>query len=300
MTTHLRNRLFVLFILLFPFMLFCGFLMSELAGPLPPLAPLPNPNGYNDLVKAGGMVSSNTWNGATLEGEQLRQTVSANAAALALARTAMGKPCQVPLQFSLPGLDRHLSNLADLKSLAQAFVAEGRWAEAEARYRDAASSYLDLIHLGNDSNRGGIVIDALLGMAMNLMGTAQLQKITGRLDAKTCCEAAITLETLAAQHPSWADVLQQEHAWSRRTFPGIRYRLGELLMLSSVRKAHQNAGQKVVEREKQTRQLTLELAARAYELEKGHRPASPADLVPDYLKAIPQDPFTGTNLVLTP
>jgi hypothetical protein len=25
-----------------------------------------------------------------------------------------------------------------------------------------------------------------------------------------------------------------------------------------------------------------------------------ADLVPDYLKAIPQNPFTGMNLVLTP
>jgi hypothetical protein len=137
-------------------------------------------------------------------------------------------------------------------------------------------------------------------MAMNMMGTAPLQKITGRLDAKTCREAAVALEILDAQQPAWADVLQQEHAWSRRTFPDIRYRLGELLMFSSVRKARQTAGQKFAEREKQTRQLTLDLAARAYELERGHRPASPTELVPDYLKAIPRDPFTGTNLVLTP
>ena len=44
----------------------------------------------------------------------------------------------------------------------------------------------------------------------------------------------------------------------------------------------------------------LALAARAYELDKGHPPASAADLVPDYLKAIPQDPVTGTNLIYSP
>jgi hypothetical protein len=41
----------------------------------------------------------------------------------------------------------------------------------------------------------------------------------------------------------------------------------------------------------------IALAARAYELDKGHRPASATDLVPDYLKAVPQDPATGTNIV---
>ena len=49
-----------------------------------------------------------------------------------------------------------------------------------------------------------------------------------------------------------------------------------------------------------TRQLLIDLAARAYELDKGQSPANVADLVPDYLKAIPQDPFTGTNLVYSP
>jgi hypothetical protein len=47
-------------------------------------------------------------------------------------------------------------------------------------------------------------------------------------------------------------------------------------------------------------QLIIDLASRAYELDKGHRPANLADLVPDYLKAIPQDPFTGTTMVYSP
>ncbi len=40
----------------------------------------------------------------------------------------------------------------------------------------------------------------------------------------------------------------------------------------------------------------IQLASRAYALEEGAPPKTLADLVPAYLKAIPQDPFTGTNM----
>lgn len=300
MTTRTRNRLITVFILLFPFVLFTGFLIFRTSGPLPPILPLPNPNGYDDLVKAGQMVSSNSWNYEKMTTDQLRETVSANAAALALARTGLNQECRVPVEFSVPYINLHLAELAGLKRLAQAFVAEGRLAEGKGSFGEAAATYLDLLRLGDNATRGGILIDALVGVAIDNMGVASLQKITGQLDAKSCRKAAATLETLDTQRPFWADILQQEHAWSRRTFPGIRYELGRLVMFSTVRQARQKAGQKFAEQEKNTRQLTIDLAARAFELEKGHRPASPADLVPDYLKAIPQDPATGTNLVYSP
>ncbi len=70
-------------------------------------------------------------------------------------------------------------------------------------------------------------------------------------------------------------------------------------MSSSLKKAGQQAGQKFKGQEKKTRQLIIDLAARAYELENGHRPASLTELVPDYLKAVPKNPVSGTNLVLT-
>jgi hypothetical protein len=46
--------------------------------------------------------------------------------------------------------------------------------------------------------------------------------------------------------------------------------------------------------------MTVDLAARAYELERGTPPKSFADLVPAYLKAVPHDPLTGTNLAYSP
>jgi hypothetical protein len=278
-----------------------GLLVFHELQPLPPIQPLPQPNGYVDLVQAAGMISTENWDYEVMDEAQLREIVSANAEALSLARTSLSNECRVPIQFSPPYSDEaHLSELAGLKRLAQAFTVEGKFAEKQRRFGDAAGSYLDLIRLGNNSARVGVLIDALVGVAIENMGVAGLQKITDWLDAKSCREAAATLEALDAKRQSWADILQQEHAWSRRAFPGIKYRWGKLVMSSSLKKAEQKAGQKFNGQEKKTRQLTIDLAARAYELEKGRRPASLTDLVPNYLKAVPQDPLTGKDMVYLP
>jgi hypothetical protein len=94
--------------------------------------------------------------------------------------------------------------------------------------------------------------------------------------------------------------VQQERAWSHRAYPGIKYRFSELVLSSSLKKALQGGEKRFEKRQITTRQLLIDLAARAYELDKGHRPASLADLVPDYLKVIPQDPLTGKNMVYSP
>jgi competence protein ComGC len=66
----------------------------------------------------------------------------------------------------------------------------------------------------------------------------------------------------------------------------------------SAKAAIASSKRKFEAQEQRTRQLMIDLAARAYELDKGHRPASVADLVPEYLKAVPKDPIAGTNIVL--
>jgi hypothetical protein len=44
------------------------------------------------------------------------------------------------------------------------------------------------------------------------------------------------------------------------------------------------------------RQLMIDLASRAFELEKGHRPASNTDLVPEYLRSVPKSSLAGKTL----
>ena len=301
MTTKTRNWLIAIFILALPFVLFLGFLFVMETEPLPPIASLPNPNGYDDLVKAGKMVTADVGDYDKIDEAQLRELVATNAEALQLLRTGLSNQCRVPAQqFSQTNMENHLNELAGFKKLAQVLAAEGRLAEMDGHPRVATKSYLDVFRFGTESARGGVIIDQMVGVAIEAIGVAHLQKLVDQLDAKSCHETAATLETLDSQGLTWQQVMQQERDWSRRAYPGVRYELVRLMSRNSLNKDFQKVEDKFNKQQMKARQLTVDLAARAYELDKGHRPVNIADLVPDYLKAVPQDPVTGTNMVYSP
>jgi len=68
----------------------------------------------------------------------------------------------------------------------------------------------------------------------------------------------------------------------------------------SVKASEQALIQKISAAQTTRRALLLKLAARAYELETGNRPTSALELVPAFLRALPKDSESGTNLVLHP
>jgi hypothetical protein len=305
MTTKTRSRIIMLFILAFPFTVLFGFLISQVVGPLPPVQPLPNPNGYDDLVKAGKMVVINATVNTTFYGDmgeaQLQEVVLTNADALALARAGLSNECRVPVQYSQTYMSNHLDDLASLKHMAQAFCAESKLTEMENRPNDAAKSYLDTVHLGNEAMRGGVLIDALVGIAIENLGTSHLTNLVDKLDANSCRETATVLETVDSQRPTWNEIMQQENIW-RKAFERLqKIPASKMPMIERMaEKTDQACELKFNTLEQKTRRAMIDLAARAYELDKGKSPASLADLVPDYLKAVPQDPLTGTNMVYSP
>src|ERR1700690_2012451 len=104
----------------------------------------------------------------------------------------------------------HVHDLIALRMLAQAFAAEGRHAETEGRADEAAQTGLDTIRLGIAAAQGGTMIDGMVGIAIESLGLKPLQNFSSQLDARTCRETARTLETLDAQSPTWADLVQQD------------------------------------------------------------------------------------------
>ena len=300
MTTKTRNRLLAIIIVAFPFVLFSFFLFSRVVE-VPPRPPaLPNPNGYDNFLRAGSEVAENTGDFDTMNVAQLRELAGKNAAALAEARAGLSNQCLVPVQYTESYASNHLNDLAGMKRLAQAFTAEGMLVEMEGRTNDAIQSFVDTIRLGGETMRGGVLIDGLVGIAIDAMGTAHLQTLVPHLNANTCRETEATLESLEASSPTWNEVIQQENDWSHATFRGWRYDLMRLESGKSASAAIASSKRKFDAREQKRQQLIIALAARAYQLEKGHPPASAADLVPDYLKAVPKDPVTGTNLIYSP
>jgi hypothetical protein len=299
MTKKIRNWLIALSILAFPFVLFFGFLIF-MEEPLPPVAPLPNPNGYDDLVNAGKTLPNVGSGYDKMNQQQLQKAVSANATVVALARAALSNQCLVPVQYTESYISNHLDDLTSLKQLARAFAAEGRLAEMENRTNDAIKAYLDTIHFANESARGGVLIDGLVGIAIESIGVSHLTNLVGHLDAKSCRETAAALETLDAQRQTWDEVMRQEHDWSGRTFNSLRDKIFWPLLAKMAERAYAKPEINFKKQQTETRQLLIALATRSYELDKGHPPASASDLVPEYLKAVPQDPFTGANLVYSP
>jgi hypothetical protein len=303
--TEKKRKWLIIFFVLVPAALILSIavpLIFQTLQPLPPVPSLPSPNGYEDLVKAGEMMPADSGDFEKMNLAELQKLVAANAGALSLARAGLSNQCRVTTQFTKTYLDlnHHFVELSAMKNLVRALMAEGRLAELENHPDAAAKFYLEAFHLGNESARGGVLIDQLVGTAGEAIGTRSLGKIAGRLNAQSCRETAAALETLDSQRQTWNEVMQQETAWSRRTYPGLRDRFQTMMMANSLKKMYDKAGQKFAAQQLKTRQLIVQLAAHGYALDKGRPPANAADLVPDYLKAIPQDPLTGAKVVYAP
>lgn len=268
------------------------------AGVPPP--PLPKSNGYSAVVKAAHTIPEPPNDFRKMDHEQLQALVASNSAVLQSVRSNLDGEIQVPLEYSLDSVSSHLSDLSRFKRIAMAFLMESQLAQMEKRPADAAKSSLDTIRLGVACARGGILIDSLVGDAIDSMGTTDLQKLVDQLDQKSCKEIAQQLQNIDRQRQPWEQVLKQEHYWSSKAFPGARYLLVRLFTSRSTRASEAKAEQKFKTYQTNTRKLMIDLAARAYQLENGHPPASTADLVPNYLNTVPFDPFTGTNMTYLP
>ena len=265
-----------------------------------PRTPLPNPNGYDEFVKAARMLTrTNEQPLSSLTREQLSGYIAANAEALKLARIALTRKSRVPIEYTPDYMTSHISDLASLKVLALALTAEAKLALMEKRTNDASTIYLDAVRFGHEAFRGGVIIDSLVGMACEAIGLVPLQGIGSALDGRQCVELVRQLEGIDASAESFDQIMAQEKSWARRQF-GIKEKINALLMSRSTSAANQKAEQKWKSVQLQRRTFILALAVRAYELETGRRPQRLEDLVPAYLRRIPLDPFTGTNMDYLP
>src|SRR5213594_4051370 len=148
------------------------------AGALPSA---PNPNGNDDFVKAQKLMIGNPADFERGSLEELRKHLAENAEVLRLVQEGLTKRCRVPISYSTNHLV--LRSLSDVKKLARLLEAAGRLAEMERRTNDAARIYLKTIRYGEESCRGGVMMDRLVGIACGTIGVESLQTIAGTLDA---------------------------------------------------------------------------------------------------------------------
>jgi len=105
-----------------------------------------------------------------------------------------------------------------IRGLAQALIAEGKLAEIDHHQREAAHAYLNAIRLGHDAERGGTIIDSMVAVAVEALGTSALEKLTPQLNTEECREVAARLEAIAGGREPTETILAQERSWARRTY----------------------------------------------------------------------------------
>jgi hypothetical protein len=258
------------------------------------LPPLPVPNGYTNLIHAAHMIEGDVPS-LTASPDELRGFLSTNQTALAFARFGLRHSCRVPTEFTPVYLNRHVLEMGLLKRLAGALAVAGRVAELDQRNAEALKIELDIVRLGQECPRGGVLLDKLVGMACESIGLARLSSLVSALQPEQCRELAHAIEAIDAQEDPVADVLKRENIFSRQAF-GLRGQVVWLFTWSSRRDLEESCVRKVTDRARERRRLLLTAAVRAYEQDNGTPPKAPADLVPAYLKAIPKDPTTGSDL----
>ena len=270
-------------------------LLASTIGHSPPRPPLPNPNGYDDFIKAGGAVLGDISDWPILDHDSLRDLVSTNAEPLRLLRLGLTRQSVMPMDFSLTNNARFLPR--GPVNLALLLAAEGRLREMENRPADAALSYVEAIRFGNAMSRGGFLINRLVGITCEAIGYAPLAKLAPKLNPDEARAVLTDLDKLDAGRVTWAEVQQSERRY-------MRYERGKqfnpiiwVMHWWRIRQAMQRAETKHKTMVARERLLLAELALRCYQSERGHPPARLDDLVTNYLSKVPQDPFSGQPLI---
>lgn len=179
-------------------------------GPPPVDLSLPNPNGYDLIAQAGTVVRKVQKSVGELERDELTALVRDNQAALELARKGLALPSKSPMPANMDALGRHPEIVGTHKSLALAFVAEGRLRALQGDAAGAARSYLDAVKLGPAVTKGGLIIDLMIGQAVMLLGADKLAELSPTLSPADARSAAAGLKEQIRQFPPIKEIEANE------------------------------------------------------------------------------------------
>jgi hypothetical protein len=297
----LRNRLFKFVIVFGVVVAFPSIALLYLSSSDTPAPAMPNPNGLDEIERDGTAVATNFMGFDKMSEAQLRTLLKTYATAIARGHDALKLQCRMRPQWIV--YTNSVGQGIAVMQLSQAFIAEGRLAEIENRAQDAVKCYVDTARLGNQAVQGGLVSDGLIGISVESRGSDHLQKLSAKLNAKSCAEIVKALELLDFQRQPLRAFEKEEDKWYHHVMPGVRGTLTRYFVQWSYGEygdSRHKAEKTYAKLQAKIRQNIITIASRTYKLDKGFDPRNISDLVPDYLTAVPTDPSTGRAMTLPP
>jgi len=294
MSSSRRRRLarvvFVLLLLLAtvpPVYMFVRLLVRP---PIPAVA-LPNPNGYDRLIKAGNTVVMPADLSVQLaDADALRALLDSSRTALEELRIALHEPCLVPVNYQ----SRYGNDIeTPIFRLARLLYYEQRLAELEGRNSDALNALLDGARLAEHITRGATesewdVADAIHQYRPNDGALT----IVNHLDAASCRRFARELQQIDANREPLEQIQRRTYIqrardsnWGSRAAQVVNELAGETSEEDFLRGRYRLS-------ELDLRRVIVVAAVKAYTLEHDGLPGQLQELVTEYLDDIPIDPFS--------
>ncbi len=182
------------------------------------------------------------------------------------------------------------------RSVAKMLDAEAAVAEKANRVDQASEYALASIQFGNSRSRGGVLIQWLVGVAVEGIGMNRILDVRDRLtvprmralisELQKIDQSRESLELIQARDAAFTD---REYKWVGRLTAAL-YQLWNPDFSSPQEKAVRNAQ---LRRDSALRLTIADLAVRCYQLDNGNPPRELNQLVPEYLEALPIDPHSG-------
>ncbi|MFO0950511.1 MAG: hypothetical protein U0835_05040 [Isosphaeraceae bacterium] len=263
-----------------------------------PEPPMPDPNGYDDLVAAGAMVQGQMPAQGDLRKaatEDLRSWVGSNADALARARVGLGRETRVRLPDELMPQSR-MDALSGLRQLARLLTAEGEIASRDGKPAETARSVVDAFRLARGTAHGGVIIDHQVGSAVEMMTEQCLHRWLDTLPAAECRTLIAAVEDQARGRETVDTIFARDQAFTTSRSGWQQWVAGKLAArMVAGTMASLKTSMTLIERLHQAQRgiLAATLALRLYRLDHPEAPvpAGLEALVPAYLPSVPADPF---------
>ncbi|MBN1589851.1 MAG: hypothetical protein JW888_10085 [Pirellulales bacterium] len=271
-----------------------GVLMTA---PTVPETVLPEPNGYTQLVVLGKKLEKVT---VPDDDPSLPQAQRAKPREfidferqhhelLVAAHRALDLPSLVPLTYEQSGFTARHDDIQHARQLARAMRAAGEAARINGDLDQATQWHVDTIRLGRAFARGGLIVDWLVGIAIEGIGTQDLDANVAAMRAALRQELLATLHELGEVGESFDACQLRDDLWTQNAFgwPGRLYYYIDRLtgQNAPTMEACGRAGERSRAR---FRLLLIELALEDYRETHGQYPERIEEL-----RTIPADPFSG-------
>ena len=221
-----------LFLLVVASGIFLSLLLKGSKASAPWFAAVGSGNGYDALLQAAAQMNGRP------DKDDATTFVKANDRMFELVESTLKLPFEMPL-ILYSETNSSLPDLTAFKTIALALRAKGEEAEKRGAGSDAGTAYTDVIRLGQRVEHGP-VISLLVGIAIEKIGLAAMEKLAPRLSPSQRNELAHQLESIDRQRLAFSEVAIRERYFAGRiTSNPVRLLVGRWQLRTAIKNTEQ-------------------------------------------------------------